>query len=88
MFLANRNQIPLITLELTEPSNQIESFGPTEYAKVGQKVLCYQSMKFSDMFDHYPPHTFVAKGTVIKVLLLRNLKSKGQGHSKNQKPLP
>ena len=50
---------PSLVLKLSDLGHQIESLSTTQYAKVCQlkvnnKVMCYLSMKFSDMFDQTP----------------------------------
>ena len=53
--------------------------------------MYHLSMKLSDMFDQNPPCTF-DKMREKPILPMKNtsrldLESKGQGHSKNQKPM-
>ena len=53
--------------------------------------MCHLSMKLSDNCDQNPPYTFNkirAKPILRKTLPRLDLESKGQGHSKNQKPIP
>ena len=53
--------------------------------------MCHLSMELSDMFDQNPPCTFdkIRENPFQrKTLSQLDLESKGQGHSKNQKPTP
>ena len=53
--------------------------------------MCHLSMKLSDTFDQNPLCTFdkIRKKPIpMKNLSQVDLESKGQGHSKNQKPMP
>ena len=53
--------------------------------------MCHLSMKLSYTFDQNPPCTcdkIREKPIPIKMLSHLDLESKGQGHSKNQKPMP
>ena len=53
--------------------------------------MCHLSMKLSDTFDENPPYTFdnIRENPFqTKTLSWLDLKSKGQGHSKNQKTMP
>ena len=56
------------------------------------QVMCHLSMKLSDMCDQNPPYTFdkIREKPILmrKTLSRLDLESNGQGHSKNQKPIP
>ena len=64
MFLASKNQIQLIILELSDLVTKQKVSATHSICKVGQpksnyqRVMCQQPMKFFGMFDHNPPHTF------------------------------
>ena len=52
--------------------------------------MCHLSMKLSDTFDQNPPCTFdkIRENPFRRKMLSQlDLDSKGQGHSKNQKPI-
>ena len=48
--------------------------------------MCHLPMKLSDTFDQNPPSTF--DKILEKPIPMKNFESKGQGHSKNLKPMP
>ena len=52
--------------------------------------MCHKPMKFSDTFDQNPPCTFdkIRETHSDEKHSQLDLESKGQGHSKNQKPMP
>ena len=64
-FLACKNQIQLVILELCDLGHQTGSLRPyTVYANVGQfkvnnnRVMCQMSLKLPAIFGQNPSHTF------------------------------
>ena len=77
--------------------SQNKSFSTTQYAKVGQlkvnnkQVMCHLFKMLSDTSGQNPLVLLTKLGKNsfrLKTLSQMDLESKGQDHSKNQKPMP